>query len=190
MTILFISDLHLDPSRPRVTQAFLQLLQCQASTADALYILGDFFEAWIGDDDDSELNQTVISGLKQLTDTGTPVYVMHGNRDFLLGEHFCQQSGCQLIPDPTVINSGGQSLLLMHGDTLCIDDIKYLNSAPSAAVKPGKPACCHSLSRIVAPSPRKCEQKASRRAAIRRRILWMLTRTKWSGSCSNIIQPC
>jgi UDP-2,3-diacylglucosamine hydrolase len=126
MSTLLISDLHLDPSRPAVTRAFLDLLEQQAPTADALYILGDFFEVWIGDDDDAPLNQTVIASLKKLTSSGTPVYIMHGNRDFLIGSLFCQQSGCQLISDPTVANLYGQPVLLIHGDTLCIDDIKYM----------------------------------------------------------------
>ncbi|MFA7553286.1 MAG: UDP-2,3-diacylglucosamine diphosphatase [Spongiibacteraceae bacterium] len=126
MTTLFISDLHLDPSRPAVIQAFLTFIENQASKADALYILGDFFEAWIGDDDVNELNTTVISHLRQLTSAGTPVYLMHGNRDFLIGERFAEQSGCQLICDPTLIDLYGQKVLLMHGDSLCIDDIDYM----------------------------------------------------------------
>ncbi len=91
-----------------------------------LYILGDFFEVWIGDDDDAELNQTIIAALKTLTSSNTPVYIMHGNRDFLIGKQFCQQTGCQLLPDPTVINLYGRNVLLMHGDTLCTDDIGYM----------------------------------------------------------------
>lgn len=126
MTTLFISDLHLDPSRPAVTRAFLDLLSGEALTADALYILGDFFEVWIGDDDDAELNQTIIAALKTLTSNSTPVYIMHGNRDFLMGGQFCQQTGCQLIPDPTVINLYDRNVLLMHGDTLCTDDTRYM----------------------------------------------------------------
>lgn len=126
MTTLFISDLHLDPTRPAVTRALVGFLAEQAPAADALYILGDFFEVWIGDDDDAELNHTVINALKQLTDCGTPVYFMHGNRDFLIGEQFCQQSGCQLIDDPTVISLYGKNILLMHGDSLCIDDTAYM----------------------------------------------------------------
>ncbi len=126
MTTLFISDLHLDPSRPAVTRAFLDLLAGEARSADALYILGDFFEVWIGDDDDAELNQTVIAALNVLTSGGTPVYIMHGNRDFLIGKQFCQQSGCQLIPDPIVINLYGRDILLVHGDTLCTDDTEYM----------------------------------------------------------------
>ena len=126
MNTLFISDLHLDNSRPAVTRAFLQLLEQRAVAADALYILGDLFEVWIGDDDDSELNRTVIAALRQLTESGTPVYIMHGNRDFLIGEYFCRHSGCQLIPDPYLIDCYGRPLLLMHGDTLCTDDVDYI----------------------------------------------------------------
>lgn len=126
MTTLFISDLHLDSSRPAVIRAFLQFLQQQAVAADALYILGDFFEVWIGDDDDAELNQTVATALRQLTSAGTPVYLMHGNRDFLIGQTFCRQSGCRLISDPGIVNLYGQSVLLMHGDSLCIDDKQYM----------------------------------------------------------------
>jgi UDP-2,3-diacylglucosamine hydrolase len=126
MTTLFISDLHLDPTRPAVTQAFFSMLENQASSADAIYILGDFFEAWIGDDDDAELNLSVITALKKLSDSGVKIYLMHGNRDFLIGEDFCQQSGCQLLPDPSVVNLYGQQVLLMHGDSLCVDDIEYM----------------------------------------------------------------
>jgi UDP-2,3-diacylglucosamine hydrolase len=126
MTTLFIADLHLDPSRPAVTRAFLQLLEQQASSADALYILGDLFEVWLGDDDSTPLSQSVIAGLQQLTASGTPVYLMHGNRDFLLGEDFCHQSGCQLIADPSVIDCYGHRVLLMHGDALCTDDAAYM----------------------------------------------------------------
>ena len=123
---LFVSDLHLDPERPAVTGLFLAFLAGQAGQADALYILGDLFEAWIGDDDNSPLNQAVCTGLKQCADAGTPVYVMHGNRDFLLGERFASQAGCTLLDDPSVIELYGTPTLLMHGDLLCTDDIEYM----------------------------------------------------------------
>lgn len=126
MTTLFISDLHLDPTRPAITRAFLNLLSDKAKQADALYILGDFFEVWIGDDDDTELNQTIIDALHQLTTSGTPVYIMHGNRDFLIGQQFCQKTGCQMLEDPSVVNLYGEQALLMHGDSLCTDDIEYM----------------------------------------------------------------
>ncbi len=121
---LFISDLHLDPSRPEITELFMAFLQ-RARGADGLYILGDLFEAWIGDDDDAAIADTVRTGLQSLTAGGVPVYLMHGNRDFLLGETFQQQSGCRLLVDPTVIDLYGERTLLMHGDLLCTDDIDY-----------------------------------------------------------------
>jgi len=125
MYTLFISDLHLDVSRPELTAIFLHLLATQAKQADALYILGDFFEIWLGDDVQSDFTQTISNALKALIDSGVPVYLMHGNRDFLIGQHFASQSGCQLLPDPTVINLYGTPVLLMHGDTLCWKDTQY-----------------------------------------------------------------
>jgi UDP-2,3-diacylglucosamine hydrolase len=125
MTTLFISDLHLEPSRPAITTLFLAFLEQRARQAEALYILGDLFEAWIGDDDDSELGQQVASGLRALADSGVPVCFLHGNRDFLLGERFAAVSGLQLLPESVVINLAGEPVLLLHGDTLCIDDVEY-----------------------------------------------------------------
>lgn len=123
---LFISDLHLDETRRHVTQAFLQFLQQEAVGCDALYILGDLFEAWIGDDDHSELNQEIIAALAALTGSGVPTYIMHGNRDFLIGEQFCQAAGCELLTDPSVIDFYEQTTLLMHGDSLCTSDTEYM----------------------------------------------------------------
>jgi UDP-2,3-diacylglucosamine hydrolase len=123
---LFISDLHLDPERPAVTALFLEFLATRARQADAVYILGDLFEAWIGDDDETPLNREVIQGIRACVDAGTPVFVMHGNRDFLLGERFAMQSRCTLIADPACIDLYGIPTLLMHGDLLCTDDTEYL----------------------------------------------------------------
>ncbi len=123
---LFVSDLHLDPERPAVTELFLGFLEQHAGKADALYILGDLFEAWIGDDDLSALNQAVCAGLKACAGQGTPVYVMHGNRDFLLGERFARLAGCMLLEDPAVIDLYDTPTLLMHGDLLCTDDTEYM----------------------------------------------------------------
>jgi UDP-2,3-diacylglucosamine hydrolase len=123
---LFISDLHLDPERPAVTELFLGFLATRARKADAVYILGDLFEAWIGDDDASPLNLEVIQGIRACADAGTPVFVMHGNRDFLLGERFAMQSRCTLLADPERIDLYGTPTLLMHGDLLCTDDTEYL----------------------------------------------------------------
>ena len=125
MVTLFISDLHLEPTRPAITALFLDFLERRAQQAQALYILGDLFEAWIGDDDDAELGRTVTAALRALTDAGVPAYFLHGNRDFLLGERFAAVSGVQLLPESVVIELAGEPTLLLHGDTLCIDDEEY-----------------------------------------------------------------
>ena len=126
MAILFISDLHLDRSRPAITMQFLHFLRTQARQAEALYILGDLFEAWVGDDEDSELAKAVRAGLRELSDSGVPVHVMRGNRDFLLGPAFAAATGATLLPDPCVVMLEGEPTLLMHGDLLCSDDTAYL----------------------------------------------------------------
>jgi len=124
-TTLFISDLHLDPERPEITRLFRQFLQNEARAAQALYILGDLFEAWIGDDDDAPLAQEVAASLRALHESGVPVYFMHGNRDFLLGHSYAARAGMRLLPDPSVIMLYDEPVLLMHGDTLCTDDVAY-----------------------------------------------------------------
>jgi UDP-2,3-diacylglucosamine hydrolase len=123
---LFISDLHLDPQRPAITRLFLDFLEQRGRSAECLYILGDLFEVWIGDDEDSALASAVCAGLRDCAGSDTPVYVMHGNRDFLLGRDFAAASGCMLLADPSVIDLYGQVTLLMHGDQLCTDDTEYL----------------------------------------------------------------
>lgn len=123
---LFISDLHLCPSRPAVSAAFFRFLREVAPAADALYILGDLFEYWIGDDDlDCGVNADVVSALRTLSDDGTPIFFMHGNRDFLIGDAFARSAGLTLLRDPTQIELHGRHVLLMHGDTLCTDDADY-----------------------------------------------------------------
>lgn len=122
---LFISDLHLSDERPEVTASFLRFLAQDAAKARALYILGDLFEVWLGDDAILPPYKKVLSGIHTLTERGVPVYLMHGNRDFLIGEAFARQTGCRLLPDPTVIDLDGTRILLMHGDTLCTDDEEY-----------------------------------------------------------------
>lgn len=126
MFTLFISDLHLHETRPHITRAFFHFLHTQAAGAEQLYILGDFFDAWIGDDDDSALNADVAAELKKLSSAGTQIFLMHGNRDFLLGEKFAAQAGAQLIAEGTVIDLYGCPTLLLHGDDLCIDDKDYI----------------------------------------------------------------
>jgi UDP-2,3-diacylglucosamine hydrolase len=123
---LFISDLHLSEERPAANERFIDFLEGRARRAEALYILGDFFEYWIGDDDLEEPFNAVIAGLlRGVTRGGVPAYVMHGNRDFLLGERFCAATGAQLLADPTVHEVAGVKTLLVHGDTLCTDDEDY-----------------------------------------------------------------
>jgi UDP-2,3-diacylglucosamine hydrolase len=126
MFTLFISDLHLHETRPQITRAFFHFLHTQAAGAEKLYILGDFFDAWIGDDDDNILNAEVAAELKQLSSAGTQIFLMHGNRDFLLGEKFAAQAGAQLIAEGTVIDLYGCPTLLLHGDDLCMDDKDYI----------------------------------------------------------------
>ncbi len=125
MPTLLISALHLSPERPAVTQAFLGFLKDQAQQANALYILGDLFEAWVGDDDPAPLSQEVISALKALTDNGSDLYLMQGNRDFLIDKRFARETGCTLLPDYYVAQLEGRNVLLLHGDTLCIEDVDY-----------------------------------------------------------------
>ncbi len=123
-TTWFISDLHLDPSRPAVTQALGDFLHSRRD-AEALYILGDMFEAWIGDDDDGALGRDVAALLATYSASGPQIYIMRGNRDFLLGQAFCERAGATLLPDPTVIQLYGRKILLMHGDSLCTADQSY-----------------------------------------------------------------
>ena len=125
MSTLFVSDLHLDPARPEITALFLRFLQREAASADALYILGDLFEAWVGDDDPSSTGQQVADGLRRLADAGVPVYFVHGNRDFLVGQDYAGRAGMRILPDPAVVALYGEPVLVMHGDLLCTDDHAY-----------------------------------------------------------------
>lgn len=126
MTILFISDLHLCSGRPEINRCFFDFLEREAVGARALYILGDLFEYWAGDDDLGDpFNATVVAALARLAAGGVPVYLMHGNRDFVIGEAFAGASGVTLLPDPTLLNLYGQPTLAMHGDTLCTLDQSY-----------------------------------------------------------------
>jgi UDP-2,3-diacylglucosamine hydrolase len=120
----FISDLHLDPARPDVTATLAAFLQ-EHTDLDALYILGDLFEAWIGDDDDAALATSTAAALRAFSDAGPALYLMQGNRDFMLGRAFCQRAGATLLDDPTVIELYGEPTLLMHGDSLCTADKEY-----------------------------------------------------------------
>ena len=121
----FVADLHLTDERPVASGRFFRLLDEEAAGADALYILGDLFEAWIGDDHDEQVAHDTAQRLKSLADAGTPVYFMHGNRDFMLAQRYAALSGMTLLTDPTRVDLYGTPTLLMHGDTLCTDDTAY-----------------------------------------------------------------
>lgn len=126
MSTLFISDLHLCAERPQSNSSFFGFLEREARSAQSLYILGDLFEYWIGDDDlDDAFNRAIVAALARLVAGGVPVYLMHGNRDFVMGEAFARASGVTLLPDPSLIKLHGQQVLLMHGDTLCTLDLEY-----------------------------------------------------------------
>jgi UDP-2,3-diacylglucosamine hydrolase len=125
VTTLFISDLHLDDARPRIVEDFERFCAGEARDADALYILGDLFEAWVGDDDPSTAGAFVAEKLKSLADSGVPVSFIRGNRDFLLGDDYARRSGMTILPDPAVVMLHGEPTLVLHGDLLCTDDTAY-----------------------------------------------------------------
>jgi UDP-2,3-diacylglucosamine hydrolase len=124
---LFVSDLHLQAALPRTVQAFLVFLREHAAKARQLYLLGDLFEYWAGDDDiDAPVNREVVDALRQIGDAGTEVFWIAGNRDFLVGDRFAAAAGLTLLPDPYVTTIGGRPLVLAHGDAQCTDDTAYM----------------------------------------------------------------
>lgn len=125
MRYYFLADLHLSENQPEITHLFLQFLREKAPLAKAVYILGDLFDFWVGDDEQSELIQKVKTALKQLADSGIKLYFICGNRDFLIGKRFAKESGLILLPDYQLIDLFGKKTLICHGDTLCIDDLRY-----------------------------------------------------------------
>lgn len=125
MATWFVSDLHLSPARPDIAHLFFDFLRDTARSADALYILGDLFDAWIGDDDTSAFAAQVQNELRRFTDHGIPTYFVAGNRDFLIGSQFARRTGVQLLTDPYVIHLYGTPTLILHGDLLCTDDVSY-----------------------------------------------------------------
>lgn len=132
MATWFISDLHLDAARPGIARLLLELLEQVRDQADALYILGDFFEYWVGDDalasPHAQAFLPVVKALSEVSDSGVPVYFQHGNRDFLVGEKFVATTGCTLLGEQQVIDLYGEAVLLLHGDTLCTDDTAYMQA--------------------------------------------------------------
>lgn len=125
MTTYFISDLHLSEHEPQTTELFLQFFREKAPLADAVYILGDLFDVWIGDDEQSNLISTVKYAIRKVTEQGVPCYFIRGNRDFLIGKRFANECGLQILPDYHLIDLYGERVLLCHGDTLCTDDVLY-----------------------------------------------------------------
>jgi UDP-2,3-diacylglucosamine hydrolase len=122
---LLISDLHLDPSAPAIARQFIAFLRGEAREARALYILGDLFEAWLGDDDPDPAVREIVRELRALRDAGVPTFFMHGNRDFLIGSRFASETGCTLLDDGTVVDLHGERVQLLHGDVLCTADTSY-----------------------------------------------------------------
>ncbi len=125
MSTWFVSDLHLDPATPEIAERFLRFLEGPVQGAASLYLLGDVFEAWLGDDDPEAAHRDVVAALAAVTARGTLLYLMHGNRDFLLGERFCAETGATLLDDPVIAMIGTDHVLLSHGDGLCVDDGAY-----------------------------------------------------------------
>jgi UDP-2,3-diacylglucosamine hydrolase len=123
---LFVSDLHLDDARPHIVEGFERFCAGEARDADALYILGDLFEAYVGDDDDAALNTRIAQALHGVADAGVPVYFIVGNRDFLLGADYARRCGMDLLDDGSIVDLYGTPTLILHGDVLCIDDAAYL----------------------------------------------------------------
>jgi UDP-2,3-diacylglucosamine hydrolase len=126
MRTLFISDLHLSPQLPQLTNAFIEFLNTEAAHADALYILGDLFDFWIGDDDPSQFAESIRIALKSLTSRGVKCYFIHGNRDFLVGRRFAKDTGIGLLSEETKVTLAHHRCVLLHGDTLCLKDVRYL----------------------------------------------------------------
>ena len=126
MTALFISDLHLTAGDAETTRRFVEFMEGPARAARAVYILGDLFEAWIGDDDDDPRLEPIVAALRNLTNSGVACALMHGNRDFLLGQRFCEATGARLLGDYERVTLGGERVLLTHGDLLCTDDTRYM----------------------------------------------------------------
>lgn len=125
MKTLFVSDLHIDLAQPEIGQQFAEFLAGEARSAEALYILGDLFESWVGDDDPNPHYDEAKQRIRELVDSGVPVFFMHGNRDFMIGKRFARETGVELLDDPVVHSVHGEQVLLSHGDAYCTDDVEY-----------------------------------------------------------------
>ncbi len=185
MATLFIADLHLQTEEPAIVAGFLRFLAVEARQADALYILGDLFEAWIGDDDPNPLHREMAVAIKSLVDSGVPCFFIHGNRDFLIGKRFARESGMTLLPQEKVLDLYGRNVLIMHGDTLCTDDAGY----QAFRAKVHNPWVqrlflpCRCLSAAV--SPPECAPAVKPPTAANRWILWTSMRRPSSPKWKN-----
>lgn len=166
MATLFIADLHLQTEEPAITAGFLRFLRGEAKSADALYILGDLFEAWIGDDDPNPLHREMAAAIKALVDNGVPCYFIHGNRDFLIGKRYARESGMLLLPEEQVLDLYGRKVLIMHGDTLAPTIPAIWRFAPGSTPRGSKNcfSLCRSLS--AAASPPECARAAKPPTAV------------------------
>ena len=162
MATLFIADLHLCVEEPAITAGFLRFLAGEARKADALYILGDLFEAWIGDDDPNPLHRQMAAAIKAVSDSGVPCYFIHGNRDFLLGKRFARESGMTLLPEEKVLELYGRRVLIMPKST---------NPGCKRYSSPCRCLCANAL-------PRECERTAKKPTAVNRWRSWTLTKTR------------
>ena len=190
MAILFVSDIHLSPQRPTIVRAFLLFLSQRAHQAEALYILGDLFEAWIGDDDPSELAVSIKRALKQLSDSGVRIYIQKGNRDFTLGSRFAKETGVSLLPDEYMLSYLGHNALLMHGDSLCTDDIDYQRFRRKSR-HPIYLWCLLHLPLILRQkSPPTGVRKAQPPTVTKPARLWMSTPMRSLRLCLNIMPKC
>ncbi len=156
MATLFIADLHLQTEEPAITAGFLRFLRGEAKSADALYILGDLFEAWIGDDDPNPLHREMAAAIHALVDSGVPCYFIHGNRDFLIGKRYARESGMTLLPEEQVLDLYGRKVLIMHGDTLCTDDTGYLAFRAKVHTRGSKRRSLHCRCLSATASPPEC----------------------------------
>ena len=170
--ILLISDLHLEQGRPDITAALFAFLARNTATCDALYILGDLFEVWIGDDEATELSTSLAKALNSFHEAGSDIHILHGNRDFLLGTSYAASCGATLIDDSTVIDTPIGSALVLHGDDLCSDDVEYMEFRNTVRRNHGKKISSAEPSLSVGHSPTRLGSKANRQPRPKRTQLW------------------
>lgn len=172
--ILFISDLHLQESRSDITRTLLQFLDINSGKCAALYILGDLFEDWIGDDEQSPLIDEITSALRGFHVAGSSIYLMHGNRDFLIGDNFAKRCGAELIEDPCILKTEAGHIVLLHGDTLCTDDLEYMQFRAQVRQQVWQQEFLAKPSMIAGPSLKRLAKRAKKLLLPKITRLWML----------------